>query len=255
MTGVGVPLRIDPHVHSDASYDGSEPVDLLVEQAAEIGLDAVVITDHDAIEGSLRAARLAPTYGLIGIVGAEVSTAAGHLLALGIETLPEPHQSVAATIEAVRAQGGVSIIPYPFQRSRHGVSRRRLRGVRPDAIETYNSWTLTGYQNRRAARYAARHDYPGVAGSDAHRAGYVGRAYTTVELPIDARADADAALVIDALRQRPYAIDGRRTPLRMALGHYLTAARRKLRYGAARAVSGSTSRGRSLAMRTIDRLL
>jgi hypothetical protein len=83
----------------------------------------------------------------------------------------------------------------------------------------------------------------------------VGRAYTTVELPIDAVTDADAGLIIEALRRRPYAIDGRRTPLRMALGHYLTAARRKLRYGAARAVTGSTRRGRSLAMRTIDRLL
>jgi len=252
---VAVRLRIDPHVHSAVSYDGSEPVDLLLEQASEIGLDAVVITDHDAIEGSHRAAQLAPSYGLIGIVGAEISTAAGHLLALGIERLPEPQQSIASTIEDVRAQGGVSIVAHPFQRSRHGISRRRLRHVRPDAIETYNSWTVTGYQNRRAARYAARHGYPGVAGSDAHRAGYVGRAYTTVELPIESPDAADAELVIDALRQRPYAIDGRRTPLRMALGHYLTATRRKLRYGAARVVVGGTRRGHALAVRTLDRLL
>jgi len=252
---VVVRLRIDPHVHSAASYDGSEPVDVLLEQASEIGLDAVVVTDHDAIEGSRKAAQLAPDYGLIGIVGGEVSTAAGHLLALGIESLPEPQQSVASTIEDVRAQGGVSVVAHPFQRSRHGISRRRLRDVRPDAIETYNSWTVTGYQNRRAARYAARHEYPGVAGSDAHRAGYVGRAYTTVELPIESAHAADADLVINALRQRPYAIDGRRTPLRMALRHYLTATRRKFRYGVTRAVVGGTRRGHAVAVRTLDRLL
>ena len=66
--------RIDPHVHSAASYDGSDPSELLLEQAADIGLDAIVITDHDVIHESVRAAELAPKYGLVGIPGVEVST-------------------------------------------------------------------------------------------------------------------------------------------------------------------------------------
>ena len=54
-----VTVRIDPHVHSDDSYDGYEPIELILEHAADIGLDAVVITDHDVMDESLRAADIA----------------------------------------------------------------------------------------------------------------------------------------------------------------------------------------------------
>ena len=62
-----VTVSIDPHVHSVASYDGHEPVELILEHAAEIGLDAVVITDHDTLGASRRAATIAGESGLIGI--------------------------------------------------------------------------------------------------------------------------------------------------------------------------------------------
>lgn len=58
-----VTVSIDPHVHSDDSYDGHEPVELILEHASEIGLDAVVITDHDVIGESKRAAEIADEYG------------------------------------------------------------------------------------------------------------------------------------------------------------------------------------------------
>ena len=65
----GARLRIDPHVHSHESHDGHEPVELLLEHASEIGLDGIVVTDHDEIDASRRAAELAPEYGLVGIPG------------------------------------------------------------------------------------------------------------------------------------------------------------------------------------------
>ncbi|WP_425498504.1 PHP-associated domain-containing protein [Haloprofundus halobius] len=129
---VSLTLRIDPHVHSEASYDGTDPVDLILEQAAEIGLDAVVVTDHDAIEESLRAAELAPLYGLVGIPGVEVSTAEGHLLAIGVEEMPPKRRPYGETVEWVHDHGGVAIVPHPFQRSRHGVKRRVLDALVSD---------------------------------------------------------------------------------------------------------------------------
>jgi hypothetical protein len=86
----GATVTIDPHVHSEGSYDAHEPVELLLEQASDIGLDGIVVTDHDTIAESLRAAELAPEYGLIGIPGVEVSTAAGHLLAIGSRSVRSP---------------------------------------------------------------------------------------------------------------------------------------------------------------------
>ena len=228
MSGA-VTVTIDPHVHSEGSYDGHEPVELLLEQASEIGLDGIVVTDHDEIGESLRAADLAPEYGLLGIPGVEISTAAGHLLAVGVEERPAPRKSFVETVERVRELGGVAVVPHPFQRTRHGVRKRRISDC--DAIEVFNSWLFTGYRNRRAKRFAARNGYPGVAASDAHSASYLGRAYT--ELTVDdvsSTADLDGDRVVEAIRDGDADVYGRRQPLHRSTKHYLTGASRRIRW-------------------------
>jgi len=264
-----VTVSIDPHVHSEGSYDGHEPVELILEHAAEIGLDAVVITDHDVIRESRRAAEIAPEYGLIGIPGVEVSTAHGHLLAIGVERMPPRGRPYAETVRWIRDRGGVAIVPHPFQRSRHGVRQRNIpvpeppanadepvaadggsedegSGTNPaapvtevDAIEVFNAWLFTGYRNRRARRFAAEHGYPGIAASDAHHLQYVGRAFT--ELTIDGVGsvpEVTADDVLAAIRRGTTTVEGRRAPIRMAAKHYVGAAGRRSAYyartGAAR---------------------
>jgi predicted metal-dependent phosphoesterase TrpH len=251
-----------------ASYDGHEPVELILEHAAEIGLDAVVITDHDTMGASRRAATIAGEYGLIGIPGVEVSTAHGHLLALGVDRMPPRRAAYADTIQWIHDHGGVAIVPHPFQRSRHGVRRRDVPladdvrsppsdesdrgGPMPDAIEVFNAWLFTGYRNRRARRFATSYGFPGVAASDAHHLQYVGRAFT--EVRIDDRASVDrvtAEDVLTAIQSGTTRVDGRRAPVRMAARHYLTAAEQKSRYyavrGAVRGVTATVAGTRSAA--------
>lgn len=221
-----VTVTIDPHVHSEDSYDGHEPVELLLEQARDIGLDGIVITDHDEIGESLRAADIAPEYGLVGIPGVEVSTAAGHLLAIGVEERPDPRQPFAETVDEVRELGGIAVIPHPFQRTRHGVRKRRITDC--DAIETFNSWVFTGYRNRRAKRFAEKRDYPGVAASDAHSAVYLGRAFTELTIPdVESKGQIDGEHLIRALRDGNAEVHGRRQPLFRSAHHYLVGAGRK----------------------------
>jgi predicted metal-dependent phosphoesterase TrpH len=223
-----VTLRIDPHVHSEGSYDGDEPVELILEQAADIGLDAVVVTDHDTIHESLRAAELAPEYGLLGIPGVEVSTAQGHLLAVGVETMPPRRALYADTVEWIRDHGGVAIVPHPFQRTRHGVRKRSIPDV--DAIETFNAWLFTGYKNQRARRFADAYGYPTVAASDAHTIPYVGRAYTELTIPGTSRESITVTDVLAAIRDGSTAVQGRRAPIPMAAKHYALGAARKSGY-------------------------
>jgi predicted metal-dependent phosphoesterase TrpH len=226
-------FAVDPHVHSEGSYDGREPVDLLLEHAADIGLDCVVVTDHDEIEESLRAARLAPDYGLVGVPGVEVSTADGHLLAIGVAECPDPGRPLPDTVARVREWGGVAVVPHPFQRTRHGVPRRRLAGVDVDGIETYNAWLFTGYRNRRAATFARRYGHADLAGSDAHSVGTVGRAYTALDLPTDGSVTGDD--VVGAIRRGDTLVHGQRAPLARCAGHYLKGAARKAGYALRRA--------------------
>jgi predicted metal-dependent phosphoesterase TrpH len=221
-------LRIDPHVHSAGSYDGSDPVELLLEQAAEIGLDGIVVTDHDVIDESLRAATLAPEYGLLGIPGVEVSTAVGHLLAVGVEELPPRRAPLDETVAWVREHGGVAIVPHPFQRSRHGVPQRHLTDC--DALEVFNSWLFTGFRNRRARRFATERGYPAVAASDAHDVTHVGRAYTELVVEGVERGDLDGQTVLDAVRSGATRMRGRRQPIPTSARHYLLGSARKSSY-------------------------
>ena len=240
MADGGATVRIDPHVHSEGSYDGREPVELILEHAADIGLDGVVITDHDVIEESLRAAELAPEFGLVGVPGVEVSTAAGHLLAIGVEERPPKGEPLAETVEWVRDAGGAAVVPHPFQRSRHGVRKRRL--VDCDGIEVYNSMLFTGYRNRRARTYARRRGYPRLGASDAHLIPYVGRAYTEFQLPdVPAGtppAEVDAAAVVDALRAGETRIDGKRTPIHRSARQYAKGAARRTAFYVTSTVPG-----------------
>jgi predicted metal-dependent phosphoesterase TrpH len=229
MSVDGAVIRIDPHVHSEDSYDGHEPVELILEHASDIGLDGVVVTDHDRIEASKHAADLAAEYGLVGIPGVEVSTAVGHLLALGVEERPERGRPLAETVETVRDLGGFAVVPHPFQRSRHGVRKRHIRDC--DGIEVYNSMVFTGYRNRRANAFAKRRGYPKLGASDAHSIRNVGRAYTELTVPgyhpETPPADIDGEDVIEALRLGSTRIRGKRTPIHRSARQYGKGAAKK----------------------------
>ena len=170
-------LSVELHAHSSLSYDGRDPVELLLEHAAGVGLDAIAVTDHDEIAASLDAAEKAPEYGLVGIPGMEVSSADGHVLALGVRELVPAGLPFAETLDRIHEQGGLAVVPHPFQKSRSGVaanvSAETLASA--DAIEVYNSRLLTGLANRRAERFARRHGLPMTAGSDAHICEMVGQ--------------------------------------------------------------------------------
>jgi len=159
------------------------------------------------VEGAHIVADFAADSPVTAIVGCEVSTADGHLLAIGVEEAPEPNEPLAATARQVRDRGGVAVVPHPFQRSRHGAGARAIDDV--DGIEVYNAHTLVNVRNEQATRYARQHDYPAFGGSDAHRPGSIGLAATEVKL--HAGESCTEAAVLDALREGRTAAVGRRT--------------------------------------------
>jgi predicted metal-dependent phosphoesterase TrpH len=219
------PLRIDAHVHTRHSFDSSAPVGAVLDRAAAAGLDALAITDHDAVDGALDAAARARAddLGLVVLPGVEVSTADGHLLAIGVERRPAPGRPLAATAAAVRALGGVAVVPHPFQRSRHGARRRRV-DLAADGVETYNAHLLTGLRNGQAAAFAREHGLPRFGGSDAHRPAQVGDGYTLVETAADDPGPADVLAAMRAGRTRA---GGSRVPAWRYLGQVLGGVRRR----------------------------
>jgi predicted metal-dependent phosphoesterase TrpH len=219
-------LSVELHVHSALSYDGRDPVGMLLEQAAAVGLDALAVTDHDEIDASLDAAERAGDYGLVGIPSMEVSSAAGHVLAFGIEDLVPAGLSFDETLDRIREMGGIAVVPHPFQSSRHGVAPHVSRDqlARADAIEVYNSRLLTGLANRRAERFAAERGLPMTAGSDAHISEMVGQAVTDVRTD-----DASVEGILDAIRAGETSVVGQRTPWRISFRQAAGGAKRRIK--------------------------
>lgn len=218
-------LSVELHSHSELSYDGRDPIELLLEQAEAIGLDALAVTDHDEIDASLEAAALAEEYDLIGIPGMEVTSAAGHVLALGVEELIPAGLSYDETLERIHSLDGIAIVPHPFQSSRHGVAAHITDDqlADADAIEVYNSRLFTGRANRQADRFAMEHTLPKTAGSDAHIAEMVGQAVTEV----DAYHRSEES-ILDAIADGRTSVVGKRTPWVISIQQFGGGVRRRL---------------------------
>ena len=226
-------LSVELHCHSALSYDAHDSVELLLEQAAGVGLDAIAVTDHDEIDASLRAVEIARNYDLVGIPGIEVSSAAGHVLGLGVREAIPPGLTFMETVDRIRGQDGIAVVPHPFQSSRHGVAphvtEAELASV--DAIEVYNSRLLTGLANRWAESFAVDHDLPMTAGSDAHISEMVGQAVTMVDTD-----ERDPWAILDAIREGGTEVLGKRTPWRISLKQFGGGIRRRVVNGVRHAI-------------------
>jgi predicted metal-dependent phosphoesterase TrpH len=120
------------------------------------------------------------------IVGEEVSTAEGHLLALFIEEPLPPGQPAAATIAAVHAQNGLCAAAHPYDWLTPSLGRagmhERCAGPgcewRLDAIESFNASLWGPRANARAAAAGVQLGLPLVGGSDSHHPATIGLGYT-----------------------------------------------------------------------------
>jgi hypothetical protein len=112
------------------------------------------------------------------VVGVEVNTLWGHLIALYVEDQIPSLRPLPNTIEAVHQLGGICVVPHPFAFWVPSVGRRALMKLKklgpeysPAGIEAFSGFN-------------ARLDDPDlvslarVGGSDAHLAAQVGSRYT-----------------------------------------------------------------------------
>src|SRR6059036_3446628 len=78
---------VELHAHSAYSFlDGASQPEELAARAAELGYEALALTDHDSVSGSLEFAQMAKAFGVRPITGAELTLSGGSHVTLIVET-------------------------------------------------------------------------------------------------------------------------------------------------------------------------
>lgn len=185
----GVRGKADMHIHTLYS-DGTAGVRQVLDWVErETDLDLIAITDHERVDGALRARELhaAGDYHFELAVGEEVTTRRGHVLALFVEEKIPALRPLAETVARIHAAGGIAIAPHTMAPLTPSMGARSLlaldRDPEPshhlDGIELINP-SLAG-----RARHGARQrlnaevlQLPAIGASDAHILEGIGTAWT-----------------------------------------------------------------------------
>jgi hypothetical protein len=168
-------MQAELHCHTCYSSDSLMLPARILEICRQRGIDKVAITDHNTIEGALKAAELDPER---VIIGEEIKTTKGELIAYFVREMIPPGLEPEEVIERLRSQGALISVSHPLDWMRDGAwSMEDLRRIMPlvDALEVFNARSWCSRSNRRAAGLAAGSGLLGTAGSDAHAYSEIGR--------------------------------------------------------------------------------
>jgi len=174
-------IRVEFHCHTRYSKDSLTSPERLVKACHHKGIDRVVVTDHNTIAGARAAQALDPE---LVIVGEEIKTTRGELLAVFVTEEVPAGLSPQETIRILKEQGAFISVSHPFDIYRGGHwNEADLLEILPnvDAIEVFNSRCWSPEFNHQARELAEKHDIPGTVGSDAHAPLELGRAVLLLE--------------------------------------------------------------------------
>jgi len=187
---------VDLHVHSCYSKhviwgnDALPTPKKIIKMAIKKGLDGIAITDHNTVKGGLVGLKVLKEMGLNNgfqvLPGAEILSADGDIVAIGITEDIEPNLPAIETIELIKEAGGVAIAAHPYLHiTRNSVNGNYIKNLPKnknfDAIETFNA-SIGYHKNEKARKLAESLNIPGIGSSDAHWIYDIGNGITGFEI-------------------------------------------------------------------------
>ncbi len=193
-------MKFDLHIHTSRhSPDSILDPFALVSRARQIGLDGVVITEHDWLwtEEELEELRAAAP-GLVVLTGIEVSAWEGHFLVYGVHNpfaIPRGMR-VAALCREVHNQGGAVVAAHPFRWSQPFDEILCKEKPELDGLELMTN-NMDSECRKLAAEAYQKHSLAGLGSSDAHQEETLGVCYTEFAAAIRSGRD-----LVEAIRGR-----------------------------------------------------
>jgi predicted metal-dependent phosphoesterase TrpH len=189
--------KFDHHLHTSRhSPDSIISPQVLIARARAVGLDGVVITEHDYLWKPDELAELAARAGdLMVFAGAEVSTREGHFLVYGLPDLDLAPCGVglAELLEVVRRHDAAIVAAHPFRWDQDFAALVARHGPVFDALELVSN-NVTAETRRKTAELLGLHPMGATGSSDGHEPAVIGCYYTEFPDPILTLADFIAAL-------------------------------------------------------------
>ena len=192
-------MLIDVHVHSHHSPGCTLEPRAVVRRAREVGLDGIVLTDTNTLDGLEEVRAAGREEGLLALCGVELVTDHGHYLCYFPDPaqVPAPPQMFGHTpwpvrevLERVRAMGGAVVAAHPYDKSVERPSGDyifTLEGIA--ALEGLNA-RRRGPANDLAIEAADHMNLPCVGGSGAlPTLDDIGKAATLFREPVASEAD------------------------------------------------------------------
>lgn len=179
-------IRADLHIHTKYSPDAcTNPKTVVDRLSAHPTIKAAAITDHNTLEGFVKAKELAKAYPDITIIpGIEINALEGEIIVLGTEELPLQPWSIRSIVDFAHRRDALVVAPHPYRGYGLGVLAK-TPGI--DAIETLNA--ITSLEANEAAESLTKEmNLPGVAGSDAHESDELWSVYTEIQASLDVDA-------------------------------------------------------------------
>jgi len=150
------------HVHSRHSFDSLLSPKRIIAKARDMRVHALVVTDHNSLQGSIEARNFAAGQVPIVVMGAEYQSEKGDIIGLFLKREIRSRQSYEVVRE-IRQQGGLVVLPHPYKG--HVLDENLLAGI--DVVESYNA-RCSASDNARAAELASQRRLPILGGADAH---------------------------------------------------------------------------------------
>jgi predicted metal-dependent phosphoesterase TrpH len=191
-------MKFDLHMHT-ARYSPDSAIDPfeLVQRAKAIGLDGVVITEHDALWPEEELDELRRTVpGLVVLGGVEVSGRNGDLLCYGVNDLKNLRRGMAwgDLCREVDRQGGATVAAHPYRWGQDFDMLLVEQQPKLHGLEMMSN-NMDADVRRKAATFLARNpNFATLGNSDAHEIGIVGHCYTEFDAEIRSSADLVAAI-------------------------------------------------------------
>jgi predicted metal-dependent phosphoesterase TrpH len=193
-------MKFDLHMHTTRhSPDSRMDPGALCRRAGEIGLNGVVITEHDWLWTEEELQELRRDYPkLVILAGVEVSAFEGHFLVYGVSNpfaVPRGIR-VAELCREVHAQGGAVVAAHPFRWRQPFEDILKREKPELDGLELMTN-NMDAECRRLAAGVHRQHKLAGLGSSDAHDEATLGVCYT--EFPDGTASISD---VVSAIRGR-----------------------------------------------------